>query len=67
MNTESFPATDLKPGDRIHYRDLDVTVIGDREPLENPFGFPWFKYLVYADGKRGYVKFGSTGTVQKYV
>jgi hypothetical protein len=67
MNTESFPAVDLNPGDCIHYRDLDVTVIGDSEPLENPFGLPWFKYLVEADGKRGYVKFGPSGTVLKYI
>lgn len=66
MTGVNFPAEDLKVGDLIRYRDLDVTVIEARTSLENQFGLPWFKYLVESsDGRRGYAKFGPGGHVLK--
>lgn len=67
MNAETVPAESLRVGDRIRYRDLDVTVIGSQEPLENQFGLPWFKYRVEADdGRRGYARFGPDGSAQRH-
>lgn len=66
-NYEIVSATDIQRGDRIRYRDLDVTVVSDREPDENQFGLPWFRYKIEADdGRWGYARFGDTGRVPRY-
>jgi hypothetical protein len=65
--TENAAAESLQVGDRIRYHDLDVTVTGEREPLDNQFGLPWFKFAVKADdGRTGYAKFGPGGHVPRY-
>lgn len=68
MTYEIVSATLIEKGDRIRYRDLDVTVTSEQEPDPNQFGLPWFRYLVEAeDGRRGYARFGPSGMVGRYL
>lgn len=69
MNTEDALAFSLEPGDRIRYRDVDVTITGPQEPEPNPFGLPWFRFPVRTDdGRKGFAKFGNSHThVIRYI
>lgn len=65
---ELVSATLIERGDRIYYRNLEVTVVSDREPDENQFGLPWFRYKIEADdGRWGYARFGPSGNVPRYL
>lgn len=65
---ENAPAETLSIGDRIIYRDLELTVVCEQEPCPNQFGLPWFQYRVRTeDGREGFAKFGPGGHVARVI
>ena len=56
---ETIDSENLQVGDVVKYGDETITIIGEQEYWEDPFGRDMMKYMARSsDGREGYVMFG---------